>query len=91
MGAGATEPDAKKKNYKNYGLDLTRGKVHDEVKAGVLEPSMSKIRSFVCIPDISIQAKLLTVVVEIGCGGVHLYHENRYYDQAGQGREGAAR
>lgn len=43
----ATEPDAKKKNYKNYGLDLTRGKVHDEVKAGVLEPSMSKIRSLV--------------------------------------------
>ncbi|KAF8421621.1 chaperonin Cpn60/TCP-1 family [Tirmania nivea] len=41
----ATEPDPKKKNYKNYGLDLTRGKVHDEVKAGVLEPSMSKIRS----------------------------------------------
>ncbi|KAF8461368.1 T-complex protein 1 subunit alpha [Kalaharituber pfeilii] len=42
---GATELDPKKKNYKNYGLDLTRGKVHDEVKAGVLEPAMSKIRS----------------------------------------------
>jgi len=35
---------AKKKNYKNYGLDLTNGKVVDEIKAGVLEPSMSKIR-----------------------------------------------
>jgi len=35
---------AKKKNYKNYGLDLTRGKVVDEIKEGVLEPSMSKIR-----------------------------------------------
>ncbi|KAI9782750.1 MAG: T-complex protein 1 subunit alpha [Candelina submexicana] len=35
---------AKKKNWKNYGLDLSRGKVVDEVKAGVLEPSMSKIR-----------------------------------------------
>lgn len=35
---------ARKKAYKNYGLDLTRGKVVDEVKAGVLEPSMSKIR-----------------------------------------------
>ena len=42
-----TDLDPKKKNYKNYGLDLTRGKVHDEVKAGVLEPSMSKIRSLV--------------------------------------------
>lgn len=35
---------AKKKNYKNYGLDLNKGKVVDEIKAGVLEPSMSKIR-----------------------------------------------
>ncbi|KAJ2904457.1 hypothetical protein MKZ38_007988 [Zalerion maritima] len=35
---------AKKKAYKNYGLDLMKGKVHDEVKAGVMEPSISKIR-----------------------------------------------
>lgn len=35
---------AKKKNYKNYGLDLSKGRVHDALKAGVLEPSMSKIR-----------------------------------------------
>jgi T-complex protein 1 subunit alpha len=35
---------AKKKGYRNYGLDLMRGRVVDEVKAGVLEPSISKIR-----------------------------------------------
>ena len=35
---------AKKKTYKNYGLDLTRGKVVDVVKMGVLEPSMSKVK-----------------------------------------------
>ena len=35
---------AKKKNFKNYGLDLVKGKVVDEVKAGVLEPSMSKVK-----------------------------------------------
>lgn len=35
---------ARKKNYKNYGLDLTKGKVVDQLKAGVLEPSVSKIR-----------------------------------------------
>lgn len=35
---------AKRRNYKNYGLDLTRGKVVDQVRAGVLEPSMSKVR-----------------------------------------------
>lgn len=41
----ADETDTKKKNYKNYGLDLLRGKVTDEVKAGVLEPTMSKVKS----------------------------------------------
>jgi T-complex protein 1 subunit alpha len=35
---------ARKKNYKNYGLDLLNGKVIDEIKAGVLEPSMSKVK-----------------------------------------------
>ncbi|KAI9893069.1 MAG: T-complex protein 1 subunit alpha [Vezdaea aestivalis] len=35
---------AKKKNYHNYGLDLAKGKVVDEIKAGVLEPSMSKVK-----------------------------------------------
>lgn len=34
----------RKKNYKNYGLDLMRGRVVDEIKAGVLEPSMSKVK-----------------------------------------------
>lgn len=43
----ATEDEkdiAKKKMYKNYGLDLLKGRVVDSVKAGVLEPSMSKVR-----------------------------------------------
>lgn len=43
----ATEDEkalAKKKNYKNYGLDLTKGRVVDELKMGVLEPSMSKVK-----------------------------------------------
>ncbi len=35
---------AKKRQYQNYGLDLTRGKLVDVVKMGVLEPSMSKIK-----------------------------------------------
>ena len=35
---------AKKRNFKNYGLDLRRGVVVDEIKAGVLEPSISKVR-----------------------------------------------
>jgi len=44
----AAETETKKRNYKNYGLDLMKGKVTDEVKAGVLEPTMSKVRSLVC-------------------------------------------
>jgi T-complex protein 1 subunit alpha len=31
------------KNYRNYGLDLANGKVHDAIKAGTLEPAMSKV------------------------------------------------
>lgn len=37
--------DTKRKNYKNYGLDLVKGKVVDEVSNGVLEPTLSKIKS----------------------------------------------
>ncbi|KAK1139748.1 chaperonin-containing T-complex alpha subunit Cct1 [Aspergillus melleus] len=35
---------AKKKTYRNYGLDLMKGRVHDTLKAGVLEPSMGKVK-----------------------------------------------
>lgn len=35
---------ARKKSYKNYGLDLMRGTVVDELKLGVMEPSISKVR-----------------------------------------------
>ncbi|EFX05680.1 t-complex protein alpha [Grosmannia clavigera kw1407] len=44
---GADEDEktlARKKGYKNYGLDLARGRVVDEVKLGVLEPTISKVR-----------------------------------------------
>jgi T-complex protein 1 subunit alpha len=35
---------AKKRQYQNYGLDLSKGRLVDVVKMGVLEPSMSKIK-----------------------------------------------
>lgn len=41
----ASLTDSKKRNYKNSGLDLLRGKIIDEVKAGILEPTISKIKS----------------------------------------------
>lgn len=37
--------DLKRKNYKNYGLDLINGKIVDETLNGVIEPTMSKIKS----------------------------------------------
>lgn len=35
---------AHKKNYKNYGLDLSKGRVADMIKLGVVEPGMSKVK-----------------------------------------------
>lgn len=40
-----SDADTKRKNYKNYGLDLIKGKVVNEVSSGVLEPTISKIKS----------------------------------------------
>lgn len=37
--------DIKRRNYRNYGLDLINGKIVDEVHSGVLEPTISKIKS----------------------------------------------
>lgn len=42
----AAETDARKRNYRHYGLDLVDGKVRDNLAAGVLEPTMSKLKSF---------------------------------------------
>lgn len=40
-----SDADTKRKNYKNYGLDLIQGKVVNQVTNGVLEPTVSKIKS----------------------------------------------
>ncbi|GMM51224.1 chaperonin-containing T-complex alpha subunit [Starmerella bacillaris] len=41
----APSTDLKRRNYKNYGLDLFKGKCVDQLANGVIEPSMSKIKS----------------------------------------------
>ncbi|RKP32456.1 T-complex protein 1 [Metschnikowia bicuspidata] len=41
----AMRDDLKRKKYKNYGFDLINGKVVNEISVGVLEPTMSKIKS----------------------------------------------
>jgi len=44
--ASQTSSEAKKKEYKHVGLDLLNGKVRNNLKAGVLEPAIGKIKSF---------------------------------------------
>ena len=41
----AKPDDLKRRKYRNYGLDLIKGKIVDEVQAGVLEPTISKVKS----------------------------------------------
>lgn len=41
----AAENDSKRRRYKNYGLDLFKGKCTDQLEEGVIEPTMSKIKS----------------------------------------------
>ncbi|ANB13387.1 chaperonin-containing T-complex alpha subunit TCP1 [Sugiyamaella lignohabitans] len=41
----ALPTDVKRRKYKNNGLDLLNGKIIDEIQAGILEPTMSKIKS----------------------------------------------
>lgn len=41
----ANENDKEKRDLINSGLDLVNGKVRNNLKAGVLEPAMSKVKS----------------------------------------------
>ena len=38
-------PDSGKEHFKQYGMDLIRGKIRDNMAAGVVEPAISKIKS----------------------------------------------
>lgn len=40
----ASQEDPEKVKYARYGLDLTEGKIRDNIDAGILEPSMGKIK-----------------------------------------------
>lgn len=56
---------AHKKNYKNYGLDLTRGKVVDEIKAGVLEPTVSKSRQLKSAVEACISIMRIDTMIQL--------------------------
>lgn len=60
--AGAGDP---KKALRFYGLDLLRGEVRDNVRAGVLEPAVSKIRSLKS--SLEAATSLLRIVSDVAC------------------------
>lgn len=56
---------ARMKGYRNYGLDLAKGKVQDEVKAGVLEPSMSKVRQLKSAVEATIAIMRIDTLIKL--------------------------
>ncbi|PKY05514.1 chaperonin complex component, TCP-1 alpha subunit [Aspergillus campestris IBT 28561] len=56
---------AKKKTYRNYGLDLSKGRVHDTLKAGVLEPSMGKIKQLKSAVEACISIMRIDTIIKL--------------------------
>ncbi|KAI9815387.1 MAG: T-complex protein 1 subunit alpha [Phylliscum demangeonii] len=56
---------ARKKDYRNYGLDLTNGKVADCVKAGVLEPAMSKVKQLKSAVEACISIMRIDTIIKL--------------------------
>ncbi len=56
---------ARKKAYRNYGLDLTKGKVVDEIKAGVMEPSISKVRQLKSAVEACISIMRIDTLIQL--------------------------
>ena len=70
---------AKMKNYRNYGLDLTNGKVRDCVKAGVLEPSMSKVKQLKSAVEACVAIMRIDTLIKLDPeqrGGEHDGHDH---------------
>lgn len=44
--AQSVEKGAPERQLRHYGLDLLKGEVRDNLKAGVLEPTLSKVKSY---------------------------------------------
>lgn len=68
----------RKRSLKNYGLDLTRGKVVDQTKAGVLEPTMSKVRQLKSAVEACISVMRIDTLIKLdpeqkGGGDDHMH------------------
>ncbi|KAI5951345.1 cct1 [Candida jiufengensis] len=61
----AKTDDEKRKKYKNYGLDLINGKIVDEATAGVLEPTISKIKSLKSALEACVSILRIDTMIEV--------------------------
>jgi T-complex protein 1 subunit alpha len=57
--------DETKKDYKWYGLDLIKGEVRNNMKYGVLEPAMSKIKAFKAATEAAISILRIDDMIKI--------------------------
>lgn len=69
--ANAGDP---KKAYLRYGLDLLNGQIRDNVTAGVLEPTMSKIRSLKSAFEAAVSLLRIDDAIQCIPGTVYLAH-----------------
>lgn len=65
MSQMAKPGDEKKRKYKNYGLDLINGKVVDEATHGVLEPTISKIKSLKSALEACVSILRIDTIIEV--------------------------
>jgi T-complex protein 1 subunit alpha len=63
--ASQTSTDEKKVEYKYVGLDLANGKVRNNLKAGVLEPTLSKIKSLKFATEAAISILRIDDLIEL--------------------------
>lgn len=61
----ADPADTKRRAYKYYGLDLFKGKCVDQVKGGVLEPSMSKVKSLKAAVEACIAILRIDTLIQV--------------------------
>ncbi|KAK6460533.1 chaperonin Cpn60/TCP-1 family [Scheffersomyces coipomensis] len=61
----ALPTDTKRKKYKYYGLDLIEGKIVNEISHGVLEPTISKIKSLKSALEACISILRIDTMIEV--------------------------
>lgn len=61
----AKADDEKRKKYKNYGLDLIQGKVVNMATNGVLEPTVSKIKSLKSALEACVSILRIDTIIEV--------------------------